>query len=184
MALNVTIGGAYSNSFITLEEAESLMAILPDGVDVWSTLVPEEKEYRLRLAAEIMGYLRLRGSRVYKNQRLSFPRTHQLNVEEIPQEVKEAQAFIAISVIHRGLAGRPKSSETREGTRDINQLTLGGALHVTFGDKKAKPGDVLSRLVQSAQFPALLGLRRHTTQVRKILPHTETLLDPVATTTT
>lgn len=177
MTIDVTVGGAYSNSFITLAEALTFIVHLPDGENVWTPLTDEEKEYRLRLAADIMGHLRLKGSRVYKHQRLPFPRTHQIDVTSIPFEVKEAQAFIAISVIHRGIAGRPASPNTREATRDINQLTLGGALHVNFGSTKAKPIDVLSQAVQSAQFPALVGLRNHLTQVRQILPHDQELLE-------
>lgn len=185
MALNVKVGGRETNSFITVSEADSYIADLPDPEEDWRGLSVPEKEYRLKLAANLIGFLRYRGIKAYRGQRLAFPRTHQGNVKVIPPEVKEAQAFIAYSVIHRGLSNRPDSAAKKEQTNDINQLYLGGALMVSFSKGKAAPQDVLSKLVQSAQFPALVGLKYHTVQVRGIVPSgTEGLTQSTTTTTT
>lgn len=185
MALHVKVGGRESDSFITVSEADSLIADLPDDSVEWLALSTGEKELRLRMAANMIGYLKLRGMRAYRGQRLSFPRTHQGNVKIIPPEVKEAQAFVAYSVVHRGLANRPSSASKKEPTNDINQLYLGGALMVSFSKGRTSPKDIMSKLVQSVQFPALVGLKNHTVQIRGIFAQaTDTITQSTTTTTT
>lgn len=185
MALSVKVGGRETNSFITVSEADSYIADLPDAEEDWRGLSVVEKEYRLKMAANLIGYLRLRGMKAYRGQRLAFPRTHQPDVKIIPPEVKEAQAFISYSVVHRALLNRPASASKKEPTNDINQLYLGGALMVSFSKGKTEPQDLLSKLVQSAQFPALVGLKNHTVQVRGIFAkETDTITQSTTTTTT
>lgn len=184
MSLIIKVGGKETNSFITVEEADELVALLPDGDTVWSELTPAEKEYRLKLAAHMIGYLRLRGMRAYQGQRLCFPRTHQTNVRTIPTEVKEAQAFIAVSVVHRGLENRPSDPAAKETTNDISRLSLGGALSVSFHKGKTRPSDSLSKMIQSAQFPALIGMKPHLTQVKGVICGSDTVTLSTTTTTT
>jgi len=183
MALNVKVGGRNSDSFITVSEADTLMGNLPDADIEWNDLGTSQKEYRLKMAANLIGFLRLKGMKAYRGQRLAFPRTHQPNVKIIPDEVKEAQAFIAMSVVHRGLANRPTSAKKKQSTNDIERLQLGGALMVTFGKGKTAPQDALSSLVQSAQFPALLGMKNHLVQIRGVV-HGGTSITLSTTTTT
>lgn len=185
MALNVKVGGRTSDSFITVAEADAYMPSLPDADIEWNDLGTEAKEYRLKLAANLVGFLRLKGMKAYRGQRLAFPRTHQPNPKVIPDEVKEAQAFIAVSVVHRGLANRPTKAKKKESVNDIDRLELGGALMVSFGKGKTSPQDVLSRLVQSAQFPALIGLKSHLVQIRGLIHGgTSVTLSTTTTTTT
>ncbi len=77
MALITRIGANNANSFVSLDQAEIILASLYNDADLseWSALSNSEKEYRLILAAKIIGLMPLRGRRVYRRQALPFPRT-------------------------------------------------------------------------------------------------------------
>jgi len=166
MALMTKVGGAESNSFITLAEMTTLLASLPDETDSWEDLEEEAQEYRLKLGAQAIGFLPLAGSRAYCSQALSFPRTSQGNVKVIPDEVKEAQAFLTYSVIHRGLAGRPSSVVEAESGARVSQVSLGGLLSVSFAGTAISAGNILDKLIRSSQFPLFLGMKKFLSQIR------------------
>ena len=91
--------------------------------------VPSQKEYLLRLSAQLIGQLPLSGMRVCKNQSLDFPRQplpssrytpsfdilDRATVPEslliIPNEVKEAQALLACLVVLPNFAQQVQMSE-------------------------------------------------------------------------
>ena len=105
--LTTTVGGAYSDSFITVAEADSLISgaeVATDELATWASLSSDAKELRLRAAAQLIGLLPLRGHRVFEYQALPFPRSVQLDVHVIPDAVKTSQALIAYLVVNRNLA--------------------------------------------------------------------------------
>jgi len=107
MSLDTTVGGAYADSFVTVEEAyEYIINFAPDGSEdltAWEALSEGQQELRLRIAAQLMGNLPLRGTKVYEYQALCFPRSAQSDVEEIPLAVKEAQALTAFLVVNQNI---------------------------------------------------------------------------------
>jgi len=179
------IGGAESNSFVTVSEADSIVASLPDDSSGWEDLSTSGKEYRLVLAARLMSYLPWSGRKAFCNQALCFPRNIQSNVKEIPQEVKEAQVFIAYSLIHRALAARPTSVTEEETGMNVKSVSLGGLLSVSFSGDPILNGTTLEKLVRSTQFPAYLGVSRYTTQVRggTVIPAEDETCSTTTTTT-
>ena len=175
MALRVAVGGRESNSFCTVEEADAAITLLQssEGADApadWIALSQGQKEFRLQLATAALSYFLWRGKRVYCGQALPFPRDCQEDVTVIPDEVKTAQAQIAYTVIHQALKSEPVMTGTEnplEGSNlRVTQVSLGGLLSVTFSGDPAKAGTILTRLVQSLEFPIYLALAKFTTQVR------------------
>jgi hypothetical protein len=168
MALNTLIGRKNSNSFITIDEADSILVNLPDDVTDWDALSDTEKEYRLILAAHLMGMLGLRGRKAYKFQKLCFPRTSQedfgLEVTIIPDEAKRMQAAIAYSVVHRGLANRP-SVTTDETYGRVNRFSVGGILHWGTGSAPLTGGTLLDAVIRSTHFNIYLEFKPYLTQI-------------------
>lgn len=182
MALITKIGGVESDSFVTVAEADVIVPTLPDDPSAWEDLETAEKEYRLQLAAQLMGVLMLRGRKVYCGQGLCFPRSSQPQVHMIPDEVKETQVFVAYSVVHRALENRPESvTEQAAGSR-VTRVSLGGLLSVGFSGEPISAGSYMDKMVRTTQFPAFLKMKRWLTQVRGGQPTTEEL--PCSTTTT
>ena len=113
MALTTTpIGGYYTNSFADLEEAE---AFLDDcGIDqtLWNSLTDGAKEFRLRLAAQLMGsgMFPWAGEVIYDKQGLCFPRDMQPNTTEIPDAIKEIQSILAVLSVSQNLAEQTSAS--------------------------------------------------------------------------
>lgn len=107
MTLNVTVGGAYAESFCTVIEANTILntaSINTSNLTHWNSLSETAKEMRLRLSAQFLGTLPLRGKRVYAHQALCFPRSSQLVKTEIPVAVKQAQALLAYLLIDPNIA--------------------------------------------------------------------------------
>lgn len=171
MSLNVKVGGVETDSFITVAEADAYLADLPDDDTAWNTLTVTEKELRLEMAAQLMGNLKWRGQRVYKNQGLCFPRSIQgyhatIHRHYIPEDIKKAQAFVAYSIIHRALENRPSSVTDEELEGRINQVSLGGLLTVSVAGSGTTSGSYLDKLVKDAQFPLYLIVKKWVIQVR------------------
>lgn len=92
-------------------------------------VLPTQKEYLLKLSAQLIGYLPLSGMRVFRNQALDFPRQHLPNIRlpldeviidvddppeeylEIPEAVKESQALLSCLVILPNFAKQVEMSE-------------------------------------------------------------------------
>jgi len=166
MSLNYTIGRYYSNSFVSLAEANSIMSsYLPYPTTEWDALTDAEKEYRLRLAAEMLGVLPLKGIQAFENQALCFPRDSQSDMMVIPQCVKNAQVDLAITVINRNLANLPDNTQLEEPGR-IKNISLGGLLKVAFDGKPATKGNVLTFMARSIYTPVFLELKRYLSSVR------------------
>lgn len=159
-------GGAESNSFVTLDEADTIIKTLPDDPGDWDALTDEEKEYRLTLAAQMLNNFPFIGERSYRNQNLAFPRDCTPDSTEVPDEVKEAQVFIAYSVIHRGLSLR--GTDVTEGETDrVTQISLAGLLSVSMaGLSQSIRSSFLDQAINSAQFPVFVRLSRWMSKIR------------------
>lgn len=162
MALNTRVGDPSSDSFVTVTEADVILQAGPDDDSEWAGLTVAEKELRLRLAASAMSSLAFSGRRCYARQALCFPRG-KWGCRTIPTEIKEAQAFIAYSVVHRGLLGRPVIT-AKGAVTGVKSVALGGMLAVTFGNQAST--SVLDEMTASTQFPILMRLQRFLTQIR------------------
>jgi len=117
MALITTVGGPRSNSYVSLEEANSIAGQAHYDTAAWDALSDAAKEYCLILAAAALDRLPLRGRKVnrmyyplydtdgsilsegYEEQSMAFPRTVQYDRTIIPDVVKETQVLIAASII-------------------------------------------------------------------------------------
>lgn len=166
MTLNYTIGRSYSNSFVSLAEANSIMSTdLPYSTTEWDALTDVEKEYRLRLAAELLGMLPFKGIQAFENQALCFPRDSQTNMMIIPQCAKIAQVDLSITVINKNLVNLPDNTQLEEAGR-ISNISLGGLLKVAFDGKPASMGNVLTFVARSIHTPVFLELKRYLTQIR------------------
>lgn len=183
MTLVTKVGGKESNSFVTLAEAETIIATLPDDTTEWDALTDDEKEYRLILGANLMSALPLRGYRSFEGQYLCFPRSAQPNQLVVPDEAKETQVFLAYSVVHRGLSNRSSDITEAEGDR-VTQVSLGGLLSVSFAKTKSQGTTFLDQFIMSAQFPAYAKLMKWLTSFRGRSVPDEDDLDLLTTTTT
>lgn len=182
MSLITRIGASSANSFVTLDQADAIMpVVLPDDVSAWTALSTAQKEYRLVVAAQIMSYLALRGKKTYHNQALCFPRvmwnrdygvwSSELDYEvdhhmafRIPDEVKDAQCMIALSVVHRGLANRPEATEADAAA--VTSVSLGGMLSVSFGSLDVGGSTSLDMIMSSTQSLVYFKLKRFLSQMR------------------
>lgn len=108
MALDITIGGTSSNSFVTLAEWQAYWAAR--GVDVTQHGHDDAHEANLIQAADFLNrkysYV---GDRQYQYQSMSWPRLTDvviegwpINPDTIPQALKDAQMELAY-LIHEGL---------------------------------------------------------------------------------
>lgn len=161
MALKCYIGGKESDSFITADEADVLLEGMPDDTSEWLALTASEKEYRLRLAASLLSSLPFRGTRIYEEQALCWPRSG-FGSRTIPGVVKEAQAFLAYSVIGRALANRGEVDE--ESPSDIASISLGGVISVSF--RAGTTQSMVKAVTDPLQFPGALVLTHYLTQIR------------------
>ena len=166
MALNYTIGRSYSNSFVSLSEANSIMSTdLPYDTTEWDALTDAEKEYRLRLAAELLGLLPFKGIQAFENQALCFPRDCQTDMMIIPRCVKIAQVDLALTVINKNLANLPDNTQQETPGR-ISSISLGGLLRVSFDGKPASMGNILTFISNSIHGPVFLELKRYLSIIR------------------
>lgn len=182
MSLCKKVGGRESNTYISVTDADALLEHGPDDVTDWKALSTEEKELRLRLAAQMIGYLPLRGYRMYRGQSLDFPRSGQGGgYRTIPLGVREAQAYLAYAVVHRALVNRPAPSEAVGSS--VKSVSLGGMLSVTFAESGMGKGTFFDLITKSVSFPAYAALKPYTSQVRgRSVPTSD--IEPVLSSTT
>lgn len=185
MSLKTSVGGRDSDSFCSLSEANSFIAAGPDDHAAWNALSGADREYRLKLAAQLMDYFPWGGETVYCGQALCFPRRIRGDLICIPCEVKEVQAYLAYSVIHRGLANRPSSVTAEETGSRVTQVSLGGLLSVSFSGDPVTTGNILDKICRSMHFPAYLKIKKYLAQIRgKSILETDDDEYPTCSTTT
>lgn len=173
MALIVTIGGADSDSYTTLVEADALIEVsYPEQYEEWTDLEEEAKESLLRSACEVISYLSLRGKKVYCNQALAFPRmllrdAVDVVYDSIPNGIKIAQVEIAFNVLYRATLSASDISEGKVAGSRVTQVSLGGGLlTVAFAGDSETSGTILDRITRSINHRTYLFLRRHLSQFR------------------
>lgn len=70
-----TVGGKASNSFVSVADADTYLALSPYTLTAWQALSSDQKALRLILAARDMTQrLNWKGWRLHRNQALAFPR--------------------------------------------------------------------------------------------------------------
>ena len=100
MALDATVGGASSNSYGTLEEADDHFEDRPERLS-WAALKMAQESW-LIAATDVMETFTYQGRRAYTDQALSFPRSGlaldgiRLDADVIPVLVKRAQFVLAL----------------------------------------------------------------------------------------
>jgi len=157
MALDITVGGSSTDSYVTLSEADSYIEDKGYTTTTWDALDDEPKELRLTTSALLINTLPLRGAKACRNQRLEFPRWWRTNngyppyentYEEyldiisagyaqpiVPVEVKYAQIEIAYHVVHYGILAMDSMAYPE---REIKAFGLGGSLSIEFTDLPIK----------------------------------------------
>lgn len=170
MALITYVGGAESDSFITVAEASTLLLSLVDDTSEWDLLNTARKELRLQMGAQLLGYLPLRGRTVFRGQRLAFPRTSQPYNQrfKIPSDVKKAHAFLSYSIIHRALASFP-DMDSGAGISYLgvpSYIAISGMLMVTFKGDAGSGKGWIEKMVSSLPFPVYMMLKKYLSQVR------------------
>ena len=120
ITIDATVGGASANSYITLADANSIVEglVADDDVAAWDGSSNDNKNRALYTAAVRVDRERFLGARVTNTQALQWPRqgvrkpdtftstyvsgfpyritTDYYTETEIPKEVKEAQAILAV----------------------------------------------------------------------------------------
>ena len=121
-ALDTTIGGNASNTFISLEDAEIYLDSRLNS-SAWTNANPDDKKRSLLMAAQRLDRENWLGNRVSSTQRLAWPRIgvakvdqvgigygfvgyswgwgygEQYRSDEIPQPVKDAQCELALAYL-------------------------------------------------------------------------------------
>ena len=154
MALDTTVGGNTSDSYVTVTEFDAYLTAVygEDNTNVSTFLDQEEaaKETRLKLAALVMNNFPYRGAKASRDQRLEFPRwwrtddeydyvsededyfINYTDIEEnapsIPAEVGYAQMEIAYQVVDHVLSLDPLAFPESQ----IKMFELGGSLAIEF----------------------------------------------------
>lgn len=179
MPLITTVGGASSNSYIAVSEADTYLDNLQYTLTEWDALEDEEKEFRLSTAALLINTLPLRGAKACRDQRLEFPRwwrtddgypTYEDSYIEyseiaaagytspvVPQEIKDAQIQLSYHLVHYGIMAMDSMAYPE---REIKSFGLGGSLTIEFTEQVAKSYAMYSKGRLSSLDPAFLLLHK------------------------
>jgi hypothetical protein len=137
MTLLATVGSYQADSFVEdIEDAEERLGNYGIDMGHWATLVDTAKEFRLKIAAQLMGsgVFPLAGDQVYERQALCFPRTCQNDVTLIPETVIDCQCILAVMVVDLNMVeAEPTTSSTSEVLLDnalIKSVEIMGVLKV------------------------------------------------------
>ena len=156
MALDTTVGGSSSDSYVTVEELDTyLESVYPDAAATFLDLETEAKEHRLKMSALMMNSFPFRGVKASFNQRLEFPRWWRTddaydfivedeeyildysdieeNAPAIPAEVKYAQMEMGYQVVDYVMGMDALAFPERE----IKSFELGGSLALEFFGNQA-----------------------------------------------
>lgn len=87
------------------------------------------------------------------------------DILSIPTKIKEAQAYIAWLVVHRGLSSL-KSPTKGVGGAPVKSVNLGGQLAVQFADTNYQSASMLRNMVMSDEFPIAIKIAPFITRFR------------------
>lgn len=181
--------GPDSNSYITLAEAASIIAATTyeeTAVEAWDELSDADKKTCLTLGAAAIDRFPLRGRKVNRTipegiivegvrltitdakaeQALAFPRTVQHNRRVIPDEVKQAQCDLAVTIF--GINWPPVGDSGQMAEMDEVKSVRIGPLSVTFRDrpKRESLAFALNDTTLLMSSLAALRLNKYMTAVR------------------
>jgi hypothetical protein len=134
MAITIvtTPGGATSNSYVTLVEANEYFEGVNWFDSTWAGLTEAVRNSYLVLSTRAIDRLNFQGGVYDTGQALQFPRdftNEQTDYGAIPQVVKDAQCEAIIWLYNRNTDGEPSI--------DLKSLKVGrGALDVVFDEQK------------------------------------------------
>lgn len=147
MAIDTTVAGTDSNSYITLAEAKA--ALFGPALTAWNNLSSnEEREAYVKRAASIIEMQNLAGEKSDSTQALFFPRTTDYTLDDddeevyfIPPTIKKVQyAQVSYLLLNEGFT--EQSLEYRaKGIRDIG---LGPGATASFARSRPSAKDFLS----------------------------------------
>lgn len=155
LAIDATVGGTASNSYITVAEADAYFEAVPGYSATWAALTSASKIQRLVHACRAIDRYNFLGYKTDADQALKFPRVLYADIElaqqystinpsgslpvqnlpdgwadsdTIPQDVKSAQCEM-IRYLHT-------SADATTGllSRDIDRVAIPGVVDVTFSD--------------------------------------------------
>lgn len=106
MAIDATVGGAESNSFVSEADADAYFDAR-FGSDAWEDASSDDQEKALKQATRHLGRVRFVGVRATATQALAFPRAYPYNDDPdrqstapaIPQSIKDACCEEALSLL-------------------------------------------------------------------------------------
>jgi hypothetical protein len=176
--LTITVSNPTDTLYINVAD-HSAYSIFGITVGTYIDTVASTKEYMLKLGAQLMGYLPLKGERVYTDQALDFPRTSQKVTTEIPVSVKEAQALITCLVVYPNIIKQESLSEdvllpTAIQNSVVDKVQVAGIMTVSTSSSASASesslgGTTTSFLASAANafmLPIYLRMRPYLTQVR------------------
>ncbi|MBI2239623.1 MAG: hypothetical protein HYU59_02340 [Magnetospirillum gryphiswaldense] len=152
MALTVGI-----DSFITLEQAEAYFTGRLYILD-WSGAASGDKEKALKMAARTLNRLRWRGSLTSESQVMAWPRQgvidpegREITVTTIPQDIKDAQAEMALAMLREDLT----ADDSNRGVKRVKA----GTVEVEYnGEAPAKSlPDAVQELLSPYLRPVISG---------------------------
>lgn len=143
VSIDATVGGASSNSYATVAEADTYFATRL-GASTWDAATVEDKERALITATSQLDQSAFLGMRTSSTQRLAFPRLMipkldsytYWDSEAIPQPIKDATCELAQELL--------TSSVTSSEVGSLSSVTMGDMLTVNFDNSTA--GTLSSRV--------------------------------------
>ena len=172
IAIDATVGGANANSYLTLADANGIIDgfVESDAVAAWATATTDQKNRALYTATQRLDRERFLGARSTDEQALQWPRsgvrkpdtyintyavgfpfritTDYYTDSEIPTQIKQAQAYLAVY-----LNSAPDALEL-SGLEDYKSVSI-GSLSVTPNNEGAVGADRIPPMVERY----LIGLR-------------------------
>ena len=194
VALNAQVSGftftstADSRIVITTTVATDTLYINPVDTSAYAIFgfvagtyedhVNYSKEYLLKVSAQLIGFMPIRGERVYEYQALDFPRTVQRDTEMIPVPVKEAQAILASLVVLPNLMEQTSMSDeallpTSLQNAVVDKVKVAGIMDVSTSSTTSSSTssssvstNMMSLMTRSFVLPVYLRMKPYISQIR------------------
>lgn len=133
MAIDATAGGASSNSYVSLEEADDYFEVHPQAA-AWAALTEIEKETGLRRAAFQIDQLRFHGRRRLSTQALQWPRDYKGLWPLIPPAIRNAACEQAVAIARNpATGGRGRRAQLQ--LEGVQSFTIGELTEVFHTDR-------------------------------------------------
>ncbi len=194
VALNAQVSGftftstADSRIVITTTVATDTLYINPVDTSAYAIFgfvagtyedhVAYSKEYLLKVSAQLIGFMPIRGERVYEYQALDFPRTVQRDTEMIPVPVKEAQAILASLVVLPNLMEQTSMSDeallpTSLQNAIVDKVKVAGIMDVSTTSTSSSSSssssvstNMMSLMTRAFVLPVYLRMKPYISQIR------------------